>query len=194
MVVEASRKARSHRRILEIAGRAIRRSGYRGVRVAEIMKEAGLTHGGFYSHFESREALLYEAMGRAEADASEALERRIEQRLDRGEGAFTALVNAYLDDTQLVEVELGCEVASLASDMSREQGTVRERARRQVLNLITRVADALDRTDGHRVRAIAGTLVGSLQLARALGGCEGQLVLKETRLSLLSLVASRRHP
>ena len=60
-----TRKELSHERIVNVAARAIRRAGYRGVGVADIMKEAGLTHGGFYAHFSSRDALLVEAMQRA---------------------------------------------------------------------------------------------------------------------------------
>ena len=61
-----SRKEATHERIVEVAARAIRRSGYGGMGVADIMKEAGLTHGGFYAHFASREAMLAEAeIGRA---------------------------------------------------------------------------------------------------------------------------------
>ena len=53
-----TRKEATHERIVEAAARAIRRSGYGGTGVADIMKEAGLTHGGFYAHFASREAML----------------------------------------------------------------------------------------------------------------------------------------
>ena len=60
----SNRKEITHTRIVETAARAIRRSGYDGTGVADIMKEAGLTHGGFYAHFPSRDAML------AEADAS----------------------------------------------------------------------------------------------------------------------------
>ena len=63
-------KEASHERILAAAARAIRRSGYEGTGVAEIMKAAGLTHGGFYAHFESREAMLAEAASRACAEIS----------------------------------------------------------------------------------------------------------------------------
>src|SRR4051812_35369906 len=60
-VAKRSRKEASHERIVDVAARAIRRSGYAGTGVADIMKEAGLTHGGFYAHFASRDALLAEA-------------------------------------------------------------------------------------------------------------------------------------
>src|SRR5689334_18576722 len=62
------RKEATHERIVETAARAIRRSGYGGTGVAEVMKEAGLTHGGFYAHFESREGMLAEAADRAGAE------------------------------------------------------------------------------------------------------------------------------
>ena len=65
----SSRKEATHDRIVEAAGRAIRRSGYDGTGVADIMKAAGLTHGGFYAHFASREAMLAEAADRAGAES-----------------------------------------------------------------------------------------------------------------------------
>ncbi|MBH1985610.1 MAG: helix-turn-helix transcriptional regulator, partial [Burkholderiales bacterium] len=64
-----SRKEATHERIVEVATRAIRRSGYAGTGVADIMKEAGLTHGGFYAHFAARDALLAEAGDRAGAES-----------------------------------------------------------------------------------------------------------------------------
>ena len=68
----AAAKEASHERIVTAAARAIRRSGYDGTGVADIMKEAGLTHGAFYAHFTSREAMLTEAAGRACAESAAA--------------------------------------------------------------------------------------------------------------------------
>src|SRR5438034_11680599 len=68
----AAAKQASHERIVSVAARAIRRSGYAGTGVADIMKEAGLTHGAFYAHFDSREAMLAEAASRACAEAAAA--------------------------------------------------------------------------------------------------------------------------
>ena len=62
-----TRRELSHQRILDAAARAVRRHGYAGVGVAEVMKEAGLTHGGFYAHFKSRDALLAAAAGHVQA-------------------------------------------------------------------------------------------------------------------------------
>ena len=65
-----SRKEETHERIVDAAARAIHRHGYAGVGVADVMKQAGLTHGGFYAHFESRDALLAEAIERAGRDSA----------------------------------------------------------------------------------------------------------------------------
>src|SRR5512134_1226082 len=68
-------KEATHDRIVEAAARAIRRSGYNGTGVADIMKDAGLTHGGFYAHFRSREAMLAEAVDRAGSESVALMER-----------------------------------------------------------------------------------------------------------------------
>ena len=73
------RKELTHDRILDVAARAIRRAGYDGVGVADIMKEASLTHGGFYAHFASRNALLAEAVQRAGLDSEAVLAARMRQ-------------------------------------------------------------------------------------------------------------------
>ena len=75
-----TRKEDTHDHILDVAARALRREGYAGVRVADVMKEAGLTHGGFYAHFPSREALLVEAIARAGRDSAAAVARAAESR------------------------------------------------------------------------------------------------------------------
>src|SRR3954467_14042619 len=72
---DRGRKEITHNRIVETAARAIRRSGYHGTGVADIMKEAGLTHGGFYAHFASRDAMLAEAADKAGEDTVAIAER-----------------------------------------------------------------------------------------------------------------------
>ena len=71
----ARSKEATHDRIVDAAARAIRRSGYNGAGVADIMKDAGLTHGGFYAHFPSREAMLAEAADRAGGESVAMMER-----------------------------------------------------------------------------------------------------------------------
>src|SRR5215475_11637245 len=75
-----SHKEATHARIVAVAARALRRNGYAGVGVADVMKEAGLTHGGFYAHFDSRDALLVEALERASTESAGIAERVAQQR------------------------------------------------------------------------------------------------------------------
>src|SRR6266705_971898 len=88
------RKEATHERIVEVAARAIRRSGYGGTGVADIMQEAGLTHGGFYAHFASREAMLAEAADRAGAEGVAAVARIAAAAPPQR--ALQALLRAYL--------------------------------------------------------------------------------------------------
>src|SRR3954463_16563962 len=92
-------KEATHERIVEAAARGIRRSGYSGTGVADVMKDAGLTHGGFYAHFESREAMLAEAADRAGADSLAILDR-IASSAEPGKG-LEALMRAYLSKEHL---------------------------------------------------------------------------------------------
>ncbi|MBV8124105.1 MAG: TetR/AcrR family transcriptional regulator, partial [Paucibacter sp.] len=161
--------------------------GYHGVGVADIMKEAGLTHGGFYAHFESREQMLVEAMQRAGRVGTGRLAEYIAAQEARGECPFAALVNGYLGDEQLDNAEGGCIVAALSSEMPRQDEAVRDGARLLVLSLIQIVRGALpEGADNAQADAIAATLVGALQLARTLGGPAGKSLLARTRKSLLS--------
>src|SRR5678815_5097210 len=116
IVKARSKKEETRERILRAAARAIRKHGYEGVGVADVMHKAGLTHGGFYAHFESRDALLVEALERAGRESGEAVRRAIQGRAAKGVSAFRALVEAYLADEHLGSLETGCPVAALAAD------------------------------------------------------------------------------
>src|SRR5918992_1645892 len=118
-----SRKEATHERIVETAGRAIRRSGYGGAGVAEIMKEAGLTHGGFYAHFESREGMLAEAADRAGADTVALLTRVAAAAPPKKE--LEAMLRAYLSKEHVEGVETGCAIAALGSEMPRDRKSTR---------------------------------------------------------------------
>jgi len=158
-----SRKEETHEHILDVAARAIRRDGYAGVRVADVMKEAGLTHGGFYAHFDSRDALLVAALARA------------------GRESATAVADRHLAST-----ETGCPVAALGCEMPRQSPAVREASAQRVERLIVAVRDTLPGAPSSTASVVAGTLVGSLQLARALGdNAEGRAVLAAARKSLI---------
>ena len=100
------------------------------------MKEAGLTHGGFYAHFKSRDALLAEATQRAGRDTGAVLAERLRQAQAQGMSPFAALVETYLADAQLENAECGCLVAALASERPRQAEDVASAARARVLGLI----------------------------------------------------------
>src|ERR671921_2030176 len=102
---DPSRKEATHERIVEAAARAIRRTGYRGTGVADIMKDAGLTHGGFYAHFDSREAMLAEAADHAGAETVATLERVAAAAPP--EQSLEAVLRAYLSKEHVERIERG---------------------------------------------------------------------------------------
>src|SRR5438445_1391001 len=118
-----SRKEITHERIVEVAARAIRRSGYDGTGVADIMKEAGLTHGGFYAHFPSREVLLAEAADRAGAEAV-ALSKHIAASVPP-EQALPSMLRAYLSKEHCEGRETCCPCSAHGSEMPRQAAVVR---------------------------------------------------------------------
>ncbi|MGF6781771.1 TetR/AcrR family transcriptional regulator [Paraburkholderia sp. GAS334] len=164
-----SRKEITHERIVEVAARAIRRSGYDGTGVADIMKEAGLTHGGFYAHFPSREALLAEAADRAGAEAV-ALSEHIAASVPP-EQALPSMVRAYLSKEHFEGIETGCPVSALGSEMPRQAPVVRRAATRRIKEMIDVVARQLPdwgQPGAHEQALITvATMVGTMVLARA---------------------------
>lgn len=181
-----TRKELSHARIVDVASRAIRRSGYRGVGIAEIMKDAGLTHGGFYAHFATRDAMVIEAMQHAGQSNLASLEHGMERRIGQGSTRFQALVDIYLHDAHMDRTEDGCVVAALASEMTREEDAVRDEARRRVAAMVALVRTTLpDGADVGEAQLVTATMVGALQLARAMGGKAGRAILAQTRQALI---------
>ncbi len=183
-----SRKEISHERIVAAAARAIRRGGFQGVGVADIMKEAGLTHGGFYAHFSSRNALLAAALERAGQDTAARTRHDFATRQSRGASPLRALVEGYLSDRHLGDIETGCAVAALASEMPRQAPDVREASVQRVRGMLAGVRRALPKdAPADSASAVASQLVGALQLARALGdNADGRALLKASRRVLLA--------
>jgi len=165
----AAAKEATHERIVEVAARAIRRSGYGGTGVADIMKEAGLTHGAFYAHFASREAMLAEAADRAGAE-SVAASAQVAAAAPAPQ-VLRALVRAYLSKTHVENAEIGCPVAALGSEMPRQAPEVRRAATRRIkemIDLVSRQSRGRGRAGAHeRALATVATMVGALLLARA---------------------------
>ena len=186
-----SRKQATHDRILDTAAGVLRASGFQGVGVADIMKRAGLTHGGFYAHFASREALLAEALERAGQDSQVRLRHALDAGEAKGGSRFQALVDNYLADRHLRSPESGCPVAALASEMPRQSDTVREAAAARIEALTRAVAATLAPGQPREAAGvIASQLVGALQIARTLGdNSKGRRHLASSRRFLLEQFA-----
>jgi TetR/AcrR family transcriptional regulator, transcriptional repressor for nem operon len=161
-------KEASHERIVSVAARAIRRSGYDGTGVADIMKEAGLTHGAFYAHFASREAMLAEAATRACADAAAVATSAVAQMpADR---ALGSMLRAYLSREHLEQIELGCPLVALGSETVRQAPEVRRATTRHIkemIDLVARQSPDWGQPGAHEHALVTlSTMVGALLLAR----------------------------
>src|SRR5262245_15338757 len=118
MRYSAEHTAGTRRRIVEGAAAALRRRGLAGVGVADLMREAGLTHGGFYSHFPSKDALVAEAVGRAGKQSVKSLQKVIDRAGRRS--AWTDIVATYLSADHRDRPNRGCALASLGPELARE--------------------------------------------------------------------------
>jgi len=182
-------KAASHDRIVDVAAARMRRNGINGVGVAELMQEAGLTHGGFYRHFESRDALVGAAVERALAQGSA---RAVATSGQGGRRALEAIIDDYLSPAHRAHPEAGCAVAGLAGDVSRADDRTRSAYGRQVEQYLELLAGLEPGTDaaGDRRRAclVLSALVGALVMARAVDerGLSDE-ILSETATALKAL-------
>jgi TetR/AcrR family transcriptional repressor of nem operon len=157
-------KATSHARIVKTASRRMRRDGIDSVSVADLMREAGLTHGGFYRHFDSRDDLVAEAIDAALAQGSQRIHAAAKLG---GPEAFAAIIDGYLSRLHRDKPETGCAVAALPTDIVRTDPRARAAYSRQVrsyIDLLTELTPGRDRDEAHLILA---ALVGALALARA---------------------------
>jgi len=162
-----SRKEITHTRIVETAARAIRRSGYDGTGVADIMKEAGLTHGGFYAHFASRDAMLAEAADKA-GEETVAIAEHIFAQVPE-EQALQAFMTAYLSNEHKANIENGCSFAALGSEMPRQAPEVRKASTCRIKEMIGLIKSKLaDQSNPYeKALVMMSTMVGTLLLSRA---------------------------
>ncbi|MEA3174141.1 MAG: TetR/AcrR family transcriptional regulator, transcriptional repressor for nem operon [Gammaproteobacteria bacterium] len=181
------RKALSHERIVDAASRDLRRSGFHGVAVVDVMKSAGLTHGGFYAHFASREALLAEAVTRASDNAADAIKTQAKNFQGAGLSPFRAFVESYLSASHVEDCENGCPVAALCGEMPSQAGHVADASRHIVGNLRRLVLQFLPSSVPREMAwSVASTLVGAVQLTRALGDTQqGKAVIAAAKRDLL---------
>src|SRR6266850_4434258 len=185
----SKKKEQTRERILRAAARAIRKHGYEGVGVAEVMKEAGLTHGGFYAHFESRDALLAAAVDQAGAESTENLNRAV-ARAKHGEEVM-ALVDTYLEDRHVAAPEhgLGCAIAAAGSEVPRQQADVRRAAARRIkdiIGLVERQFPEWGKAAAHeKAMGIVASMVGALMLARAVDDAQLSKSIRKSARELI---------
>ena len=184
-----SRKEVTHERIVEVAARAIRRSGYDGTGVADIMKEAGLTHGGFYAHFASREAMLAEAADRAGAETV-AASAGIAAAAASPEQALESLLRVYLSKAHVEGAERGCPIVALGSEMPRQAPEVRRAATRRIkemIDVVARLSPDWGQPGAHEHALVTvATMVGTLLLARAVDDAKLSDALRKAALKHLA--------
>src|SRR6059058_1306735 len=134
-------KQETHERIVKKASVRLREKGAHGIGVADLMKEAGLTHGGFYAHFNSREALVIEAFGYAMDRSTERWRRLAEQiPVDK---RFAAIVEAYLTPAHRDDPGNGCAVPALGAEIARESAKTRRAFAARLEQMIEMMAEQI---------------------------------------------------
>jgi TetR/AcrR family transcriptional repressor of nem operon len=164
-------KAETHARIVKHASSQLRKKGTQGIGVADLMKEAGLTHGGFYAHFESRDDLVVQALAHA-MDQTSGRWARASEGLD-ADARLALLIAHYLTPAHRDGVAQGCAIAALAGDVAREGGKARRTFAGRIEAMVEQFAGGTGEpaTEESRRRAIAviSTLVGALAISRVAG-------------------------
>jgi TetR/AcrR family transcriptional regulator, transcriptional repressor for nem operon len=186
-------KAETRARIVNEAAAALRERGLADVAVAEIMKRAGLTHGGFYGHFRSKDELIADAVAHAgrDSDASLAMLRGGAPPRDMLDEA-----TAYLSPEHLAHPERGCPLAANGPELARGTSAVRMSVAAEIRRRFERLVELCPgrRALARRRRDAAGTLacmVGGMMLARALPDAEGRELLGDVRSFLKDALASQ---
>lgn len=172
MVSKAEQKQRTHETILESAARLLRERGIAGARVAEVMKGAGLTVGGFYAHFTSKDALVRDAIRRTGTQMRERLFRRLEDKpaTDRAE----VILKRYLSAAHRDEGSNGCPLPAVAGEIGTTAPEHAEILGEQVEEMAAGIESHLpirpEASRRHLALGLVALMVGGLSLARALRG------------------------
>ncbi|WP_404197591.1 TetR/AcrR family transcriptional regulator [Streptomyces tauricus] len=180
-------KARNRQNILEAAGRMFRSQGIDAVGIAELMKEAGLTHGGFYNHFASKNDLVVEVCGASFAASLGSLARTVEEGPDQDGSPLERVVAGYLSTAHRDAPDGGCPSASLVTDAGRHNEAVQSAYAEGVEGYLTGFAAELLREAEEkgqeldpgearrRAMRLLSEMVGALTLARAVRHVEPEL-------------------
>ncbi len=184
-------KQETHARIVKKASVRLRERGVHGIGVADLMKDAGLTHGGFYAHFASREALVIEAFVHA-------MERSIAAWRKKTGGMppqrrFAAIVESYLGAAHRDDPGRGCALPALAAEIGRESVKTRRAFAAQLEEMIAMMAEQMPElppaAGRRRAMAALSTMVGALILSRVGGGDLSDEILAAGREALVGPAA-----
>jgi len=163
-------KAEVHQKIVKDASQRVRAEGLSGAAVATVMRDTGLTHGGFYKHFESKDALLLESLREAFRDIGDALVRVATQ--SRPDAAWKTIVKAYLSLEFCDHAERGCPLTALAPELTRVDKKMRGRILPHLVNYKDRMLPFMPgRQAAEKERAffmIFSTMIGAVEIARML--------------------------
>lgn len=168
-------------KIIESAAQAFRTHGIRDISVPAIMKGAGLTHGGFYSHFENKEQLVAEACRYAISDTIALLQEAANERTNGPK--IHAVIQYYLSQQHRDRTEIGCIIPALSSEISRASEEVRHTFTQEVERMIDFLSSVAE-VDKSTASALLSSMVGTLLLARS---------VSDAMLSDSLLTAGRQH-
>ena len=164
-------KLETHARIVRKASVRLREKGAHGIGVADLMKDAGLTHGGFYAHFDSREALVIEAFADAMERSTERWRKLAEQTPP--EQRLSTIVDSYLTALHRDDPGHGCAIPTLGAEIARESPKTRKAFAaklEQMIDLLAlQIPEVPRKTARRQAMAVIATMIGTLVMARVAG-------------------------
>ncbi|WP_044254414.1 TetR/AcrR family transcriptional regulator [Rhodopirellula sp. SWK7] len=189
MRVSREQASQNRDRILEIASKRFRETGFGGIGVADLMKEAGLTHGGFYGHFSSKDDLASQACAQAFDDKLKMWKEAFDRESD---DPIRAMVAVYLTEAKRDDPGSGCPLAAFGQEVARGPASIRQTFTKGVCSLVDVVASVIPgRSKAIKRRkalAVWSTLVGAMVLARAVDDAElSNEILKAARIAVTDL-------
>lgn len=171
MRYSGTHKQETRERVLGIAARALRARGPERLGVAEVMAEAGLTHGGFYAHFKSKDDLLAAAVEEAFKDGRALWARATKDH--PGVDGLARYIDFYVSDAHRDRIDTGCPIAALGGDFARSDSAAAKVFRAHLERLLGAMAERLPGEDAQARATLAASLfaemMGAVLVARALG-------------------------
>jgi TetR/AcrR family transcriptional repressor of nem operon len=188
-------KLETHARIVKRASVKLREKGAHGIGVADLMKDAGLTHGGFYAHFDSREALVIEAFAHAMDRSTERWRKLAEQTAP--DQRMAAIVDGYLTPAHRDDPGHGCAIPTLGAEIARESPKTRKAFAGKLEEMIdafaAQIPDVPRKAARRQATAAIATMMGTLVMARVAGNGEfSEEILNAGREAVLGRTAAKK--